>query len=80
MKKTPMEKAIAAVLRETGWDVEEDDLAHLLDIYKRRSTGAIEKERNRLSKGERGGETTEVEARIDDLEIVLAARRALARA
>lgn len=79
-KKTPMEKALVAVLRETGWDVEEGDLAHLLDIHKRRSTAAIKKELDRLTKGERGGEPTEVEGRIDDLSILLAARRALARA
>jgi len=79
MKKTPMEKAAAAVLRETGWDVEEEDLAHLVDLHRRRSTAAIEKELARMTKGEHGGEPTEVQGRIDDLQVLLAARRALGR-
>ena len=79
-KKTPMEKAVGAVERETGWEVDEDDLASLLDLHKRRSTAAIRNERDRLTKGERGGEPLEVEVRIEDLSIILAARRALERA
>jgi hypothetical protein len=79
MKKTPMEKAVDAIHLEIGWEMEEDDLADLLDLHKRRSTAAIEKERDRLTKGEWGGESTEVQAKIGDLSILLVARRVLER-
>lgn len=77
--KTPLERAQSAVLRKTGWDVDLDDLAETLDHYRRRSIRSLQKQIDRLSGGERGGDTVEVTAQIEELEIVIAARRGLRR-
>lgn len=75
--RTPLERARIAVLRKTGWYLDLDELADLLDWYQERSIRSMEKEISRLSGGEYGGDSVEATAQIDELEIVIAARRGL---
>lgn len=69
-------KMLMAVRKKTGYNLTDDELFGFLDDYVDDSNKKLEAKLKRLIKGERGGEFVEASAEIDDIEIVLAARRA----
>lgn len=71
-----MDKMQASVFKKTGHDLDEYELAELLETYADRSNKQLQSILKRKIRGERGGESVEDTALIDEVEIVLAARRA----
>ena len=71
-----IERMMRAVRKKTGNYIEEPDLWELLELYSEVSNKQLASSLKRKVKGERGGEDVETSAEIEDIEIVLAARRA----
>lgn len=71
-----LEKMVMSVFKKTGYNMTADGLAVFLDDYADQSNKRLESTLKRLKKGERGGEDVDTTAAIDEIEIVLAARRA----
>lgn len=71
-----MNRMLNAVFDKTGYDLDEYELAEFLEVYADQSNKKLESTLKRKIKGERGGETVETTALINEIEIVLAARRA----
>jgi hypothetical protein len=76
MESEFMDRMLVAVKKKTGYDLDVDQLASFLDNYTGRSNKQLESALKRMIKGERGGEDVETSSIIDEMEIVLAARRA----
>lgn len=76
MESEFMDRMLVAVKKKTGYDLDVDHLASFLDNYTGRSNKQLESALKRMITGERGGEDVETSAIIDEMEIVLAARRA----
>ena len=71
-----MDKMQAAVKRETGWDLDPDELIDFLDNYADQSNKQLVAAIRKMTTGDRDGERVEVAAQLNEMEIVLAARRA----
>jgi len=69
-------KMLLAVRKKTGLNMTDEELVPLLDDYADTSNKKLEASLKRMVKGERGGEDVETTATIEEIEIVLAARRA----
>ena len=69
-------KMLLAVRKKTGLNMTDEELVSLLDDYADTSNKKLEASLKRMVKGERGGEDVETTATIEEIEVVLAARRA----
>ena len=71
-----MNKMLLAVRKKTGYNLTAEELVSLLNDYGDMSNKKLEASLKRMVKGERGGEDVETTAAIEEIETVLAARRA----
>jgi hypothetical protein len=71
-----MGRMLAAVQKKTGYDLDAGQLEGFLENYADHSNKKLEGRLKRMITGERGGEDVETTAIIEEIEIVLAARKA----